>query len=314
MNLKTFLLAALVATAASAALAGPPVLRGEVIVNKPIVTVGDMFADAGELAEKPLFRAPAPGTSGTVSLDAIKQAAGLVGLVNYKTENVLRVRVARAATPIDTTALTDLIVEDLRVRGIVTGDIEVDARFDTPDLAFNAEAVDEPARLLNLRYTPGNSGFEARFAIAGMDAPVDVAGHIELMIAAPHLVASLPAGTILQPEHIEMRPVPLKHAEAAGVAPLDQLVGKQLIRQSRSGLMLRASDVSEPLVVQRNALVTVVLSSGPMTLTVKGQALNGAAAGETVQVLNSVSRKILTGTALPSGAVEISNTINVAGL
>ena len=78
--------------------------------------------------------------------------------------------------------------------------------------------------------------------------------------------------------------------------------------------MLRASDVTEPLVVERNALVTVVLNTGPMTLTVKGQALNAAAAGETVQVLNSVSRKILIGTALPSGAVAITNTINVAGL
>ena len=51
-----------------------------------------------------------------------------------------------------------------------------------------------------------------------------------------------------------------------------------------------------------------------MTLTVRGQALNAAAAGQPVQVLNSVSRKILHGVALPSGAVEITNTINVAGL
>ena len=61
-------------------------------------------------------------------------------------------------------------------------------------------------------------------------------------------------------------------------------------------------------------MVTVVLSTGPMTLTVKGQALNSAAAGGPVQVLNSVSRKILNGIALPNGAVAISNTINVAGL
>ena len=51
-----------------------------------------------------------------------------------------------------------------------------------------------------------------------------------------------------------------------------------------------------------------------MTLTVKGQALNGAAVGQPVQVLNSTSKKILTGMALAGGVVEISTTINVAGL
>jgi flagella basal body P-ring formation protein FlgA len=58
----------------------------------------------------------------------------------------------------------------------------------------------------------------------------------------------------------------------------------------------------------------VVFTQGPMTLTIKGQALNGAAAGQPVQVLNPVSRKILYGTALPNGAVAITTTIAVAGL
>jgi flagellar basal body P-ring formation protein FlgA len=313
VNPKTLLLCALFVAAATGASAAP-VLRSEVTVNKPIVTVGDLFDDAGLLAEKALFRAPAPGTAGTVSLDAVKQAARLVGLKEYESEGVLRVRVARAATMIDGPVLTGLVVNDLASRGIVTDKITVEARFDTPNPSFNAEAVADPVQLTSLRYTPGNGSFVARFTIAGTDKPIELSGRIELMIEAPHLIATQGAGTILRPEHIEMRLVPLRHAEAAGIPALDQLVGKQLTRQSRGGLMLRASDVTEPLVVERNALVTVVLNAGPMTLTVKGQALNAAAAGETVQVLNSVSRKILIGTALPSGAVAVTNTINVAGL
>lgn len=313
MHLKTLLLAALLAAVATTAGAAP-MLRSEVTVVAPIVTVGDMFDDAGALAEKALFRAPAPGTTGTVSLDAVRLAANLVGLTEYGTEGVLRVRVARAVTVIDGPALTALIVGDLAARGIVTDDITVEARFDMPNPSFNAEAVADPVQLVSLRYTPGNGAFAARFMIAGTDAPVDLGGRIELMIEAPHLVATHAAGTILKPTDIEMRLVPLKHAESAGVPALDQLIGKQLTRQSRGGLMLRASDVTEPLVVQRNAQVTVLLQTGPMLLTVKGQALNAAAVGESVQVLNSVSRKILIGTALPSGAVQLGNTLNVAGL
>ena len=36
--------------------------------------------------------------------------------------------------------------------------------------------------------------------------------------------------------------------------------------------------------------------------------------GQPVQVLNTVSKKILSGTALPNGGVEMTSTLNVAGL
>jgi flagella basal body P-ring formation protein FlgA len=315
MNLKSLLIAAAFAAATGAALAAP-VLRAEVTVTGSVVTVGDMFMEPGDFAEMALFRAPAPGTTGTVSLEAVKQAADIAGLGDYDAGSVQRVRVARAATVVDAAMLTGLITADLVSRGIVTEGVHVEARFDTPDIAFNAEAVETPVKLVNLRYTPANGGFSARFMIAGTDAPVDVGGRVDLMVEAPHLVATRAAGTILSASDVEMRLIPLRQAEGSGAASLEQLIGKQLTRQSRSGMLLRASDVQEPRVVERNAVVTVILNQGAMTLTVKGQALNAAAVGEPVQVLNSVSRKILFGVALGNGAVSVSpnTTINVAGL
>ncbi|MHB1110696.1 MAG: flagellar basal body P-ring formation chaperone FlgA, partial [Devosia sp.] len=78
MNNKFVLALAFTSLAASTASAAP-VLRADITVISEIVTVGDMFEDAGALAEKALFRAPLPGTTGMVSLDAVRQAAALVG-------------------------------------------------------------------------------------------------------------------------------------------------------------------------------------------------------------------------------------------
>ncbi len=291
-----------------------PILKADVTVVSEIVTVGDMFEDAGALAEKALFRAPLPGTTGMVSLGAVKDAAALVGLDDFVNQGVARVRVSRASTIVDAPVLAELIASDLRSRGIAAADVTVRPVFDTPELAFAAEAVATPVQLVSLRYMPGTESFEARFMIAGTDLPVDVTGRIELLVEAPHLAASRPAGTILQPSDIEMRLVPLKFAETAGIPSMDQLVGKQLERQSRSGLLLKASDVGDPQVVERNSMVTVYLRSGPMTLTVKGQALNNASEGQLVQVLNPNSRKILHGVAMANGSVGITSTLNVAGL
>ena len=108
------------------------------------------------------------------------------------------------------------------------------------------------------------------------------------MIAAPHINASLPAGTLLSADNIEMRPVPLKFVESAGVPRLEDVVGKTLVRQSRQG---------------------------PMTLTVKGQAVTGAAAGGLVQVINLMSKRVISARAISAGAVEVSaDPLALAGL
>jgi flagella basal body P-ring formation protein FlgA len=317
MMMKTQLSLALLTTllSASAALTAPS-LKGDITVNKAIVTIGDMFDDAGLLAETGIFMAPAPGTTGVVPLADLTRAATMAGLTEFENVGYSRIRVARASTLVDAAMLDGLIEADLQRRGIVSGEVSAELRFDVAEVSYNAEAVATPATLVSLRYTPGNNGFSARFMIAGIDEPVDLDGTIQLMTKAPRLAKTLPSGAILTNADFELADVPLATADAGGYADISQLIGKQLVRQARGGIMLKATDVAEPKVVTRNSLVTVVLKSGPMTLTVKGTALTTAAVGEPVDVLNSVTRKILHGVARSDGAVEIvtATVTNVAGL
>jgi flagellar basal body P-ring formation protein FlgA len=292
-----------------------PALRSEVTVRSEIVTVGDMFDNAGILAEEGLFRAPEPGTTGTVTIDAVRQAASLVGLTEFEAGGIERVRVARPAAVVDAEFLTHLITVDLSERGILAPDMIADTRFDRPDLVINAEAVVDPARLINLRYMPQSGEFSARFLIAGKDEPVDVTGTIDLMVEAPHLVDTMPAGTVLTQDDIEMRLVPLTTAETSGSARMEDLIGKALARQSRAGMLLKVNDVRAPELVSRNDIVTVFLRTGPMTLTVKGQALSAAAEGDTIPVLNLTTKKVLYGRATAAGTIEITTQpLTVAGL
>lgn len=292
-----------------------PVLKSDIVVTAPIVTIGDMFDAAGAIAEQPLFRAPNPGTSGMVSVTDIVAALARIGIEEFETGGLDGVRVSRAAAIIDEAVLTDLITADLAERGIISTGMTVDTLFSVPVKPLNAEAVAEPASVISLRYLPGSGAFTARFALSGIEQPLDVSGTIELMIAAPHINASLPAGTLLSADNIEMRPVPLKFVESTGVARLEDVVGKTLVRQSREGMMLKATDVSVPLLISKNDAVTIYFRNGPMTLTVKGQAVTGAAAGGLVQVINLMSKRVISATAISAGAVEVSaDPLALAGL
>jgi flagella basal body P-ring formation protein FlgA len=312
--MKTLPFALAFALLGTAAAFAAPSLRGDVTVNADIVTVGDMFDDAGDLAATAIFRAPAPGTTGIVPLDTVEAAAKAIGLTDFDNAGFTRVRVLRASTTVDTALLDRLIDTNLTQRDVLTADVTADIHYDLTNVSFNAAQVPDPANLVDLRYAPDTGNFSARFMIAGIDAPVDLTGSIQLMTTAPRLLATQATGTLLTRDDFDLAPVALSTATAGGFADIDQLIGKQLVRQSRAGMMLKASDVTDPTVVTRNSLVTVLLKAGAMTLTVKGQALSTAAAGDPVDVLNTVTKKVLHGIAQPNGTVEIITATAVASL
>jgi flagella basal body P-ring formation protein FlgA len=309
----------LIAALATALLVGTacaaPVLKSKVVVTASVVTVGDMFEDAGIHAEAALFRAPKPGTTGSVALAAINTAATRAGLEGFDANGLQSVSVMRRASVVDEAVLTNLITRDLTSRGIVSAGMSVDALFAIPLTPIDAEAGESPATLLSLRYLPGNGAFSARFAITGIAQPLDVTGTLTLSIQAPHLAANLSAGAILTANDIVMRPVPLNYADSSGLVDPSRLIGMQLNRQSREGLLLKPSDVSTPSLIARNDLVTIYFRQGAMTLTVKGQAITSATAGAPVQVLNLMSKRVITAKALAAGAVEVStDPLALAGL
>jgi flagella basal body P-ring formation protein FlgA len=312
---KRPLLATLATLLLTSAAFATPVLKADIMVSAAVVTVGDMFDNAGLAAEDPLFRAPLPGTTGVVPLADVTAAAARIGIEAFDANGLQAIRVSRAAAVVDETVLTSLIVADLKARGILSQGMTADTLFATPVDAINAEAVASPASILNLRYLPATGAFTARFAIAGQAQPLDVSGSIELMIDMPHLTGSLPAGTVITADHLQMRPVPLRFAESAGVVLPEQAIGMALTRQSRDGMMLRPSDLAAPLMIAKNDQVTIYFRQGPMTLTVKGQAITGAAAGAPLQVLNLMSKRVISARALAPGAVEVSSEpLALAGL
>jgi len=309
-----WLSALLVACATTTSLAAP-MLRADVTVTAPIVTVGDMFADAGAMADTPLFRAPKPGTIGLVSLAEIDAAAARIGFAGYALGQVDKVRVQRDATRIDAAFLETLVDQAIVAEGLRPEGTVIDLRLADETLVLNAEMVAEPVRLIDLDYRAGGSGFAARFEVAGYDLPIEISGRVSFLVEAPHLTAEIKAGDVLDAGDIEMRLVPADLADRAGVAHLDELLGMAMKRNARAGLMLRTADVSLPLAVKRNSQVTVLVKAGAMTLTMQGQALSDAGVGAPVRVMNPISNKILSGVATAPGTVEIrSGGYAVAGL
>jgi len=284
-----------------------PILKPSIKISSAVVTIGDMFDNAGINAESALFRSPAPGTTGTVSLQSIRQAAAKVGLLDYGTDGIYSVSVSRTGFLVETQALNNLIIDELKSKGILSGGVFAKPKFSTDFTPTYSTSASEPAQLKQLNYTPSSNRFSAIFQIAGEKKTHELAGTLNLMIEVPHLKTSLNTGAIILANNIEMLPVAMRYAQNSGFATLEQIIGKQLLRPTRAGMLIRPSDIIEPEIVKRSQIVTLYFKKGPLTLTASGQALNSAAKGEIVSVLNTSSKQIVRGIATKSGAVEIIN-------
>lgn len=84
------------------------------------------------------------------------------------------------------------------------------------------------------------------------------------------------------------------------------LIGLAAKRRLRAGQMLRISDVEIPAMVEKNALVTMVLRKGAMTLTAQGRAQQRGVEGDYIRLVNQDSHQMVEGRVVGLNLVHIS--------
>lgn len=113
---------------------------------------------------------------------------------------------------------------------------------------------------------------------------------------------SIAAGEIVGPEDLAWTRV----VAAPQDAPRDaaSVIGLAAKRPLRNGSAVAQRDVTAPLVIRKDDVVTVTYANGGVNLSLQAKALQGAAAGEAFSVINPASKKVLQAVAVgPAEAV-----------
>jgi flagellar basal body P-ring formation protein FlgA len=92
--------------------------------------------------------------------------------------------------------------------------------------------------------------------------------------------------------------------DAAVVTDMQALVGLAARHPLQPNQPLSAADLMKPEIVQRNNTVTIVYQAPGVTLTLRGQAQEAGALGDTISVLNSESKRVVQ--AVVSGPDRVS--------
>ncbi|HUZ12683.1 MAG TPA: flagellar basal body P-ring formation chaperone FlgA [Caulobacteraceae bacterium] len=114
---------------------------------------------------------------------------------------------------------------------------------------------------------------------------------------------SLSAGELVQAGDLLWARV----AEIPVDAPLDAaaVVGEQARRPLRQGDAVSSQDLAPPIVIKAGDAVLVTYADGGITLTLQAKAMASAAAGDTLNVLNTASRKLIEAVATGPGQAVV---------
>lgn len=275
-----------------------PTLRARVTISGPIVRIGDLVANAGAVADVPIFRAPDPGTRGAVATERVLEAIRPHQLVDIDTGGLTDVIVTRASRAITPKEISDRIaqalagqyglgdarniavsfdhaVRTLHVEVGATGELEVAAlAYDARTARFDV-TFDLPSSALLHLWPPRYTGT----AVATVDA-----------VVIAHAIAR---GEVIKTSDvaIERR----AKTEEPGLSDMALAVGMAARHDLRAGQVLHAADLMKPMIVQRNDAVTIVYQVPGLTLTLRGQAQEAGAFGDRIAVLNPQSKHVVQG-------------------
>jgi flagellar basal body P-ring formation protein FlgA len=285
-------------------------LRSDIRIVGDVVTLGDLFEGAGEVATIAVFRSPALGKKGVLNSKRIKVAARDNGLNWSNPRFVENVVIRRRANIIELDEIRNRIGEKISndfPSQNNASQFEISLSSKATPLVMRAD-IEPDFEIEKFRYDRRSGRFFA--IISGpVDSPnarrIAYRGRAIEVIEVPVLVQTVARGQTIKPEYLETKKFPLRRISARTVTEAVDLIGMAVRRSLRANSPIRKSDVEKPKIVRKNTLISVVYKVKSLLITFRGRAMEDGAFGETISVFNSRSRRTIQATVTAPNAVII---------
>lgn len=300
------ILALLLCCAAPAAAQDLAAARPFATVEDPTLRLGDIFEGSGPRAGLAIGTSPAPGQRLVLEVPQLVALARQHGLGWRPLSPHERVVVQRPGQPIP----RDAVAAALRTELLRLG-MDPDADLDLGAMLLPMVPPAAPAQLSveAVSFDPGSGRFGATLVVMAEGMAVHrlrLAGR-----AAPTLLAMvanrrLATGTIIGPGDVRSMRLRADRVRAGTAERPDQVVGRQLHRPLAAEAPVLTADTGAPAIVEKNALVTMLLEAPGLSLSAQGRALEAAPRGGLVTVMNLASRTVVEGEVVGPGRVRVA--------
>ncbi|MDB5414395.1 MAG: flagella basal body P-ring formation protein FlgA [Rubritepida sp.] len=296
----------LAALALPAQAAEPAMLRAQAMLEGDTLHLSDIFENAGAQAQTVIAAAPMPGRRMVLETQNLVNIARRYGVAWRPLTGTDRIVIERPGRPVPRQDIEAMLREELSRQGI-DPEMEIELPGLTPpmipasawfQIAIEGVSVEQPgARFQATLVILADGAGAQRLRIAGRAVPT-----VPVVVATRRMALGEVVGRT-DARLVRMRAERVRpgHAQL-----LEQVVGQELRRPMAGEQGYALVDLGPPSIVQKNALVTLLLESPGISLTAQGRALEAAARGGTVPVMNLVSRNIVEGVAIAPGRVRVA--------
>ncbi len=287
-----------------------PVLRENITVHSDIVTLGDLFENAGAIAAIPVFRSPDPGEDGIVTSHRIAAAAHQHGLIWTNPGDIDKVVISRPSRMVKADDFAKLvrarIAADLGIEDDSALDVELSRNFAPVHLDPRNTS---PLAVESLDYSNTTGSFRARigFTAASDNQPtIVIHGRATEMLELPVPARPIDREQEIAAEDIKLIRIAKSRVGRGTVLTRDDIVGMAAKRRLAANRPVPRADLDAPKIIKRNTVVEIQFEQGGLFLKADGRALSDAAKGEAVKVLNTQTKRTVEGTAITAGVVSVT--------
>lgn len=306
MSRRALLAAVLFTPLAARAEAPPALLRPQVLLEGDTLRVQDLFDNAGPRGATALAAAPLPGRRMVLEAQNLWNIARAHGVNWRPLTGQERAVIERPGRPVPRAEIEALLRSELTRHGM---DPEMD--MDLPglippmipsaafyELALEGVVLEQPGLRFAATLLVLADGMPSqRMRLVGRAAPTQ-----PVVIATRRLTL----GEVLAPADARLTRLRAERVRPGQAQSLDEVVGMELRRPMAVEQSFALVDLGPPSIVQRNALVTLLLDAPGLQLAVQGRALRAAARGEMLPVMNLVSRSVVEGVVVAPGRVRVA--------
>ena len=298
------LFAFLMVAGAQSALAAS--LKSQAVLTKDVLTVGDIFDNAGRNANYVLGPAPQPGKDMVLNTATLLRIAMAMDLQWQPSTSLDQIVISRSATVIPAETVNATLSNALR-------DKIIDEKFTLDTGAMDLEIVlphDAAAtvEITKTAYNPRTNRFEATISAPSAAQPLKqmvVTGSVRAMTTIPVLKSSLRNGDIIGESDLDYVDFYTAEIQPDTLLKAEDVIGMTPRRMATPGKALRATEILAPQLIGRGETVTIILNDGPLRLTASGKAMQNGAKGDVIRIVNNSSNRAVDGVVSGSGEVII---------
>lgn len=292
---------------------GDVALRESATVQGKLVQLGDLFTNTGTKAGIAVAYAPQAGKRAVFDARWLYRVARKYGLVWRPLGLRDQITVERESQIISQEEIKDAIMASLMERGLgkgislelsnkmmrlyVPGNVSVSVGVE--DISYEARTGRFTAVLLVPAHGPGATRTR-------------VTGRLYEMTEIPVLSRRMMANERIRKGDIKWLKVRNNRLRRGVVTDINELIGKAGKRGLRPGLPVQENSIRRPILVAKGSLVTIILKIPKMTLTAQGKALENGSDGDTIQISNTQSSKIIEAEVTGPGRVTVLPPSQVA--